>query len=85
MSKFHRTQILKIEPQPIFSQVNAASASVWDECLYQMTLYQWQRGYPHAHDHFYISSDCEGWVDKKPLEKATFAFTEYPSGSETIL
>lgn len=64
MPKFHRTDILKIEPQPIYTEINAASASVWDECLYQMSMYQWHRGYPHAHDRFWFGDDCEGWVDK---------------------
>ena len=34
-----------------------------------MNMYQWHRGYPHAHDHFYIGSDCEGWVDKNLSKK----------------
>ena len=29
-----------------------------------MEWYQWQRGYPHAHDNFWVGSDCEGWLDK---------------------
>lgn len=65
MPSFYRTQTLKIEAQPIFSQVNTASAHVWDQCLYQMSMYQWQRGYPHAHNDFYIGKDCEGWIDKR--------------------
>ncbi|MCY3722508.1 MAG: hypothetical protein OXG97_09835 [Candidatus Poribacteria bacterium] len=65
MPKFHLTQILKIEPQPIYAEINAASASVWNECLTLMNMYQWHRGYPHVHDHFYIGNACEGWVDKK--------------------
>ena len=64
MPKFHRTEILKIERQPTFSEVNAASGSVWNECLHQMTMYQWHRGYRHAHDDFSIGEDCEGWIDK---------------------
>ena len=28
-------------------------------------MYQWQRGYPHAHNTFYFGKDCEGWMDKK--------------------
>lgn len=64
MAKFHRTQILKIDKQPIFSEINAASASVWNECLTLMDMYQYQRGYPHAHNDFYFSGDCEGWMDK---------------------
>ncbi len=64
MPKFHRTDILKIESRPIYAEINAASASVWNECLYQMSRYQWHRGYPHAWDFFHIGSDCEGWVDK---------------------
>ena len=64
MSTFYRTEILKIESQPIFSDINAASASVWNECQSLMRRYQWERGYPHAHDHFYIGKDCEGWIDK---------------------
>jgi len=69
MPKFHLTQILKIEPQPIYAEINAASASVWNECLTLMNMYQWHRGYPHVHDHFYIGNDCEGWVDKKLSKK----------------
>ncbi len=69
MPKFHRTEILKIVPQPIYSEINAASASVWNECKYQMTMFQWHRGYPHAHDHFYFGGDCEGWVDKQLSKK----------------
>ena len=34
-----------------------------------MTMYQWHRGYPHAHDYFYIGADCEGWVDKRLSKK----------------
>ena len=64
MPKFHRTDILKIDPRPIYSEINAASASVWNECLYQMSMYQWHRGYPHAWNFFYIGDDCEGWIDK---------------------
>ncbi len=60
-----RTDVLKIDKQAIFSDINAASASVWDECLYQMDMYQWHRGYPHAHDHFWFGDDCEGWMDKR--------------------
>ena len=61
---FHRTKTLKIEPQPIFSEVNAASADVWNDCSTLMGFYQYQRGYPHAHRHFYFGKDCEGWIDK---------------------
>ncbi len=65
MPSFYRTQTLKIEEQPIFSAVNAASANVWNDCCYQMDMYQWHRGYPHAHNHFYFGKDCEGWIDEK--------------------
>ncbi len=65
MPSFYRTQTLKIEAQPIFSEANAASAAVWNACCYQMDVYQWQRGYPHAHRDFYFGKDCEGWIDKK--------------------
>ena len=64
MAKFHRTKILKIDKQPIFSDIHATSASVWNECLSLMEFYQYQRGYPHAHNHFYFGKDCEGWMDK---------------------
>ena len=62
--KLVRTGVLKIQSQPVLSEINAASASVWNECLQLMEWYQWQRGYPHAHDNFWIGSDCEGWLDK---------------------
>ena len=65
MPSFYRTQTLKIEEQPIFSEVNAASAKVWNDCCYHMDMYQWHRGYPHAHNHFYFGKDCEGLIDKK--------------------
>ena len=65
MPSFYRTQTLKIEKQPIFSEINAASAAVWNACCYQMDMYQWHRGYPHAHRDFYIGKDCEGWIDQK--------------------
>ena len=71
MATFHTTKILKIDKQAIFSEINAHSASVWNECLHQMDIYQWHRGYPHAHDHFWFGKDCEGWVDKK-LSKSRF-------------
>ena len=64
MAFFYRTEILKIERQPIFSDINAASADVWNECCTLMRLYQWQRGYGHAHSDFYIGEACEGWIDK---------------------
>lgn len=60
-----RTRRLKIEKQNIFSEINAASASVWNECCDLMSLYQYQRGYPHAHHDFYFGKDCEGWMDKR--------------------
>ena len=60
-----KTQVLKIDPQPIFTEIQQASASVWNECLDQMDRYQWHRGYPHAHDHFWFGDDCEGWMDKQ--------------------
>ena len=63
--KLVRTSVLKIESQPIYSEINAASAEVWNECLALMDWYQWQRGYPHAHFDFWIGSDCEGWMDKQ--------------------
>ena len=65
MPSFYRTQTLKIEEQPIFSEAHAASAALWNACCYQMDMYQWQRGYPHAHRDFYIGKDCEGWIDKR--------------------
>ncbi len=65
MPNFYRTQTLKIEAQPIFSEVNAASADVWNACCYQMAMFQWHRGYPHAHRDFYFGKDCEGWMDKR--------------------
>ena len=65
MPSFYRTQTLKIEEHPIFSEVNTASAAVWNACFYQMDMYQWQRGYPHAHRDFYFGKDCEGWIDKR--------------------
>lgn len=65
MAFFHRTKILKIDKQAIFSEINAYSASVWNECLHQMDMYQWHRGYPHAHHNFWFGKDCEGWVDKR--------------------
>ena len=69
MAKFHRTEILKIASQRIYSQINAASASVWNECLALMDFYQYRRGYRHAHNHFYFGSDCEGWMDKRLSKK----------------
>ena len=63
--KLVRTGVLKIQTQPIFSEINAASASVWNECIQLMSRYQWQRGYPHAHDDFWIGPDCQGWMDKQ--------------------
>ena len=65
MPSFYRTEILKIEPQPIFSEVNAASAEVWNTCSTLMDLYQYQRGYPHAHRDFYFGKECAGWIDKR--------------------
>ena len=59
-----RTGRLKIAAQPIFSEINAASAEVWNECCHLMSMYQWHKGYPHAHHDFYIGKDCEGWIDK---------------------
>ena len=59
-----RTERLKIAPAPIFSEINAAAASVWNECCGLMDFYQYQRGYPHAHRDFYFGRDCEGWLDK---------------------
>lgn len=64
MPSFYRTQTLKIEPQPIFFEANAASGAVWNDCCDQMDMYQWHRGYPHAHRDFYFGKDCEGWIDK---------------------
>ena len=64
MAYFHRTKILKVKKQSGFSDIQEASASVWNECLYLMDMYQWHRGYPHAHDHFWFGGDCEGWIDK---------------------
>ena len=64
MVYFHRTKILKVKKQACFSEIQSASASVWNECLYLMDMYQWRRGYPHAHDNFWFGKDCEGWVDK---------------------
>ena len=63
--KLVRTSVLKIESQPIYSELNAASADVWNECLKLMDWYQWQRGYPHARDDFWIGPDCETWMDKQ--------------------
>ncbi|RKU39064.1 hypothetical protein C6496_03075 [Candidatus Poribacteria bacterium] len=40
-----RTEVLKIESQPIFHEINAQSAEVWNECIHQMEMYQWRRGY----------------------------------------
>ena len=60
-----RTKKLKIERHPIFSEIHAASADVWRECCDLMELYQWQRGYGHAHMDFVIGKDCEGWMDKR--------------------
>ena len=65
MPSFYRTQMLKIEEQPIFSEVNAASGAVWNDCCLQMDMYQWQRGYPHAHRDFFFGKDCEGWIDER--------------------
>ncbi len=65
MPSFYRTQTVKIEAQPIFSEAHAASAALWNACCYQMDMYQWQRGYPHAHRDFYFGKDCEGWIDRK--------------------
>ena len=59
-----RAERLKIQPQPIFSEINASSASVWNECCGLMDFYQYQRGYPQAHRDFYFGADCEGWLDK---------------------
>ena len=59
-----KAERLKIQPQLIFSEINAAAASVWNACCTLMDVYQYQRGYPHAHRHFYFGKDCEGWLDK---------------------
>lgn len=67
--KIVRTERLKIAAQPIFSETNAASASVWNECCDLMNSYQYQRGYPHAHRDFYFGSDCEGWIDQHLSKK----------------
>ena len=65
MAYYHRTKILKIAKQAIFSDVQSASAGIWNQCSYQMSMYQWHRGYPHARADFYIGKDCEGWIDKR--------------------
>ena len=65
MPSFYRTQTLKIEPQPIFSEVNAESATVFNACGTLMDFYQYQRGYLHAHRDFYFGKDCESWMDKR--------------------
>ena len=64
-----RTERLKVAPQPIFSEINAASASIWHECSGLMDFYQYQRGYPHAHQDFYFGKDYEGWMDKNLSKK----------------
>ncbi len=83
MPSFYRTQPLKIEEQPIFSEVNAASAVVWNGCCYQMDMYQWHRGYPHAHRDFSIGKDCEGWIDKNSLIPSCIHKVGKPFGSVT--
>ena len=65
MAYYYRTHILKIGTRAIYSNINSASAEVWNECTALMDWYQWQRGYGHAHYDFYIGKDCEGWMDKK--------------------
>ena len=70
MPKFHRTDILKIEPRSLYAEINAASGSVWNECLSQMSMYQWHRGYPHAWDSFCFGPECEGNRIDKRLTKS---------------
>ena len=74
-----RTEKLKIASQPIFSEINADSALVWNECCDLMDFYQYQRGYPHAHRDFYFGKECEGWLDKKLSKSQLLAFTKYTS------
>ena len=40
MAYYHRTKILKVKKQALFSEINSASASVWNECLRLMDMYQ---------------------------------------------
>ena len=60
-----RTKKLKLEPNPVYTEIAQAAARVWNQCLNLMAIYQYERGYPHAHNHFYFGKDCEGWMDKR--------------------
>ena len=60
-----RTKKLLLESKPIYTEISRAAAAVWNNCLGLMNYYQFQRGYPHAHNDFYFGRDCEGWMDKQ--------------------
>ena len=65
MVKSVRTYRLKISSRKIYSEICQSSASVWNECLSLMSIYQYERGYPHAHNDFWFDNSCEGWMDKQ--------------------
>ena len=46
-----RTQILKVKKQACFSDIQEASASVWNECLHLMDMYQWNVATSNKRNH----------------------------------
>ncbi len=73
-----RTKKLRIPPKHIYSEINATSADVWNNCLVLMDFYQYQRGYPHAHNRFYFGKDCPQWMQKKLAKR-------FPLHSHSVL
>lgn len=72
-----RTKQLKLESKPIYTEIARTTAAVWNACLDLMDVYQYPRGYPHAHRDFYFGKECHGWMNTRLKGK-------YPLHSQSV-
>ena len=77
-----RTKKLNLPEHPAYTEIAREAAAVWNKCLDLMNLYQYQRGYPHAHRDFYFGKDCHTWMNtrlkgKHPLHSQSVQYVSY--------
>ena len=77
-----RTKKLNLKPKPIYREIAQTAATVWNRCLNLMDIYQFQRGYPHAHRDFYFDKECHTWMNtrlkgKFPLHSQSVQYVSY--------
>lgn len=74
-----RTKTLNLPERSVYTQISRDAATVWNELLDLIPVYQYQQGYPY---HFHFGKDCQTWINtrlkgKHPLHSQSVQYVSY--------